>query len=198
MPTTHNIRCRCGKLRGIVQSTTPSNHCICYCRDCQAFARHLGAKHALDEHGGTHVIQVPASNVSFTQGSENLACLRLTGNGLLRWYSSCCRTPIGNTVPNWRVSFFGLIQTCLGGDGQSVDASFGPATMRVNVKGALGRNAPSASGLASGVVKILAMVVKARISGEYRNSPLFDLRTGSPVVQPIVLTPDERRAADQA
>lgn len=41
------------------------------------------------------------------QAAENLACLRLTDKGLLRWYSTCCQTPIGNTSANWKISFVG-------------------------------------------------------------------------------------------
>lgn len=117
MSNSHRIRCRCGKLRGLLKTSTPSNRCVCYCTDCQAFARHLGAGYALDDHGGSEVIQVPAPNLMFPQGSRNRACLRLTETGMLRWYSACCRTPIGNTLLSPRISFNGLIGPCLNVDG---------------------------------------------------------------------------------
>ena len=197
MSISHKIGCKCGQLRGLLRTTSPSNRCVCYCKDCQAFVRHLGAGDALDEYGGTEIIQVPAPNLTFTQGAENLACLRLTEAGMLRWYSACCRTPIGNTLLNWRICFIGLIHPFLNVDGQSMDAAFGPVTMRVNVQGAIGHGAPAACGLLGGMAKVLAMSAKVGFSGQYRSSPLFDPATGSPVAKPIVLTPDELRAAKQ-
>jgi len=72
------------------------NRCVCYCRDCQAFAHFLGKVDAiLDERGGSEIIQVLPRNLTFTQGIELLACMRLTEKGLLRWYAACCNTPIG-------------------------------------------------------------------------------------------------------
>jgi hypothetical protein len=195
MSNSHTIRCSYGKLRGLLRTTTLSNRCVCYCTDCQAFARHLGAKSALDKQGGMEIIQVPAPNVTFIQGSENLACLRLTGTGMLRWYSTCCGTPIGNTPANWRIAFVGLIHTCLIGEDQSLEAAFGPVTMRGNVKGATGEKAPAASGLFSGVAKILAMIAKARVSGSYRISPFFNPQTGASIATPTVLSLSELTAA---
>ncbi len=195
MPSSHSIQCRCGQLRGLLTATRPSNHCICYCTDCQAFARHLGAHDALDKQGGTEIIQAPAANLTFSQGVDTLACLRLTDTGMLRWYTTCCQTPIGNTLANWRVSFVGLIHTCLRAEGQSLDTSFGPVTMRVSVKSAIGQEKPVSSGLLDGIAKTIAMIVRARISGAYRRSPFFDPRNGTPVAHPKVLTSDELQAA---
>ena len=44
--STHNIplRCRCGEVRGTALDVNGGvgNRVVCYCHDCQAFARHLG------------------------------------------------------------------------------------------------------------------------------------------------------------
>lgn len=198
MPRSHNIRCRCGKIRGVLTPTRPANRCVCYCDDCQAFARHLKAPDALNDRGGTEIIQVPPSNLTFTRGAEHLACLRLTDTGMLRWYSACCNTPIGNTPANPRVSFVGLIHTCLLGDSQSRRASFGPVTMVVGVKSAIGKDKPQTAGLVSGIAKTMAMIVKARLSGAYRRNPFFNQETGAAVVTPTVLSASELRAAKSA
>jgi hypothetical protein len=42
--------------------------------------------------------------------------------GLLRWYAACCKTPIGNTLPNFRASFVGLIHSCLQNAGAPIAA----------------------------------------------------------------------------
>ncbi len=161
MPNSHNIQCACGHIRGLLTSTTPSNRCVCYCEDRQAFAQHFDA-------------------------------------GMLRWYAACCNTPIGNTPLTPRVSFVGLIHSCLVGDAPSRQASFGPVTMVVGVKSALGNDKPRSAGLVSGIAKTMAMIIKARLSGAYRRSPFFNPDTGAPVVKPMVLTAAELAAAKSA
>lgn len=198
MSNTYTIRCRCGQLRGRLKATRPSNRCVCYCTDCQAFARHLRAAGVLDGSGGSAIVQVPASNLEFTAGAENLACLRLTDQGMLRWYSACCQTPIGNTPADRRMAFVGLILTDLNGDPQTLDACFGPVTMRVCVNSATTVDKPAASGLLSGVGKVLAIIIRGRISGAYRRSPFFRPESGAPIAKPTVLSATEIAAAKRA
>jgi hypothetical protein len=198
MSNTHKIRCRCGQVRGLLKATSPSNRCICYCTDCQAFVRHLRAPDVLDSRGGTDIIQVPSSNLVFTQGAENLACLRLTDKGMLRWYSRCCQTPIGNTPADWRIAFVGLIHTCLSNENQSLETSFGPVSMHVGVKSAIGAVKPTASGLFSGLAKAVAIIVRGRFGGAYRASPFFNPQTGIPVANPNILSASELNAAKSA
>lgn len=197
MPDTHPIQCKCGQVRGVLTLTKPTNRCVCYCGDCQAFARHLQAHNAMDAHGGTEVIHVPPSSLQFNQGTENLACLRLTSKGMLRWYAACCNTPIGNTVANPRMSFIGLVaNTCLPGNSQSRDAVFGPVTMVVGVESAIGDGEkPRAAGLVSGMAKAITIMVKERLSGRYRLSPFFNPKTGLAIATPKVLTASELAAA---
>ena len=86
----------------------------CYCRDCQAFAHALGNPGAiLDKLGGTDIVATLQQYVTFTKGTEALACLSLSERGLLRWYANCCNTPIANTARNPKLSYVGLVHTCL-------------------------------------------------------------------------------------
>ena len=32
---------------------------------------------------------------------------------MIRWYAGCCKTPIGNTLENHKISFVGLLHNCL-------------------------------------------------------------------------------------
>jgi hypothetical protein len=198
MPNTYQLSCRCGQLRGVLSARKPSNRCVCYCSDCQAFARHLGASGVLDAQGATDIIQLPQANLHFSQGLDKLACLRLTETGMLRWYAACCRTPIANTPASPRFSFVGLIHSGLRAGDQSLDAAFGPVSMRTSVESALGPEAPAATGLLRGAMKVLAMVVKARLSGAWQRSPFFDAQTGVPVAAPRVLSANELAAARPA
>ena len=193
----HPLQCRCGSVKGYVTDPQRANRAVCYCRDCQAFAHFLGrAGDILDSQGGTDVIQTLPARVVFTQGKEMLACMRLSNRGLIRWYTSCCKTPIGNTLPGFRFSFVGLIHNCLEHSGASVDSSFGPVRMRVNTKGAKGAAAPRAFGATSGILRLLAMVARARIDGSYKRTAFFSADTGAPIATPTVLSQGERASLE--
>jgi hypothetical protein len=191
----HPLQCTCGTLRGTVCEVRRVNRVICYCRDCQAFAHFLGrAPDILDTKGGTDVIQTVPANITFTAGHESLACMRLTEKGLLRWYTKCCNTPIGNTLMDSRISFIGLIHTCLENPHQSLDASFGPVRMSSFTKGAKGVVDSHPVATIAGILRLIAMIMRARINGAYRRTPLFSVHTGAPIVPPRVLSPSERDA----
>ncbi|MGF1603380.1 MAG: DUF6151 family protein [Thermosynechococcaceae cyanobacterium] len=62
----HSIQCNCGKLKGALNRTDVVNRGVCYCSDCQAFARFLKRENEiLDESGGTSIIQTIPSNITF-------------------------------------------------------------------------------------------------------------------------------------
>lgn len=189
---THSIRCNCGKLEGTLNHTDYVNRCICYCGDCQAFARFLEREpEILDRRGGTSIIQTIPANVTFIKGIENLSCMRLTANGMLRWYAACCNTPIGNTPANLNISFVGLIHNCLSSEPNSLDRAFGTVHMHVNTEDAIGEEPPKSTGLISGNLRILSMVLKARLNGSYKLTPFFFLESGSPISTPKVLSERE-------
>jgi hypothetical protein len=190
--TSHPVRCQCGTIQGSVANPGNANHCVCYCRDCQAFAHFLGkADTVLDERGGSEIIQVPPKNLTFSQGQEALACMRLTEKGLLRWYAACCNTPIGNTLMTPKISFVGLVHNCLESSARSLDDSFGPVRARVNPKGAKGDPKPEVVGQGPVIWWFITRVLTARLNGDYKLNPLFHADTGKPVKIPKVLSASE-------
>jgi hypothetical protein len=185
----HRLNCKCGSVSGYVRDGTPSNHLRCYCSDCQAFGRFFGPDSAvLDRKGGTEIVQVSQSRVQIERGLDQLACMRLSPKGLLRWYARCCNTPIGNTLANPRVSVIGLIHTCL--DAATLERNFGSSTADVNTNAAIGPGKPTQHGLLSTVSKVLVMILTDRITGRYRKSQFFS-EAGKPVVEPRILSSDE-------
>ena len=189
----HPLRCRCGTLRGYVSHSNSVNRGVCYCKDCQAYAHFLGKPgDILDEMGGTEVVAILPKNLTLTHGLEALACMSLTDNGLLRWYASCCNTPIGNTRRNFRFSFVGLVHTCLRDPSRSLESSFGLVSMRVNTKHAKGRPKSMPLSTVAAVLRFLSSVIRARMDGSYRSTPFFDPDRGTPVVPPKVLSSGER------
>jgi hypothetical protein len=188
----HLLQCRCGAIKGWVDTRYVANRGVCYCLDCQAFAHFLGReKDMLDERGGSDVIQTLPKSVTFTQGAEALACMRLTPKGLLRWYSSCCGTPMGNMLATPKVSFVGLVHVSLRHSGKSLDEVFGPVRAWVNTSGAKGEPKPRSAGMGGAAFRLIGMMLKARINGDYRRTPFFRIADGSPVATPRILTSEE-------
>ena len=191
---THPLRCHCGRLQGHVTLEGRNTRVVCYCKDCQAFARFLDpAGRALDAQGGSDVVQLAPHRIRFIQGIEHLSVMRLSSKGMLRWYAACCRTPVGNTMSSRNMPFTGLLVQCL--DSAPLEAAFGPVLASTNTQSALGNPKPRAFGLPRALARILRIVAGSRLSGTYKANPFFDA-TGLPVVEPTVLTAEERTRLD--
>lgn len=185
----HPIQCECGTIRGQLDGTGISNRVVCYCTDCQAFAKFLGkSNEVLDVHGGTEIVQVAQPRLTFSQGQEHLAAVRLSEKGMVRWYAACCKTPIGNTMINPKVSFIGLIHSSL--DRSKMDKDFGRNVAKVNTNAAIGEPKPKQRGLLVVMLRFIGIVLTTRIGGRYRKSQLFN-ESGAPIVRPTVLTAEE-------
>ena len=188
------LRCRCGKLQGEVDAARIAARAVCYCKDCQAFARFLKAEDAvLDASGGTEVEATLPAAVRFTGGLEHLACMSLSPKGIYRWYASCCNTPIGNTPRNPAMSYVGLVRTCLDAPPETLERALGRSHMTANRGSAYGPTSATPVATLLGVARIGGALVKARLSGSYRDNPFFDA-AGAPVCAPRVLTKEERAA----
>lgn len=195
MTALHPISCRCGKLKGEVDASAHATRAVCYCRDCRAYAYYLGPPEGmLDTLGGTDIVAVRPRNVRFTHGVEHLACMSLTEKGVLRWYASCCQTPVGNTPRDMKISHVGLVHSALSADEKDLSVSFGPVKMHVNRKSARGqppRNEPLTFLVA--LVRYLASLFADRITGKYKANPFFLGGTGAPRVEPVVLGEERHR-----
>lgn len=188
------IRCRCGSFRAQLARPERGTRAVCYCKDCQAFAHFLGPPPGmLDAHGGTDIVAVRPRDVTFLQGAEQLACMSLAPGGLLRWFTRCCRTPIGNTPRAMQLAHVGLVHSALEAEG-GLDQAVGPVRMRVNRQSAHG-SPPAARPFtfAAAIAGYLLRLLGSRLGGEYRSNPFFDPATGRPRVAPQVLTPEEHR-----
>ena len=190
---THPLRCTCGALTGTVAHERLTTHSICYCEDCQAFARFLGREaELLDARGGCETIQALPKDVRFDAGARHLACVRLSENGLLRWYAACCDTPIGATPATSKIPFVGLARACLESSAPTVGTSFGPVRFCAFTSGARGRPRPKTFGLPGFALWLVRNRLRARFTGGFRNNPFFDTTADQPIVEPRVLSPAER------
>ncbi|WP_372657644.1 DUF6151 family protein [Hydrogenophaga sp.] len=190
-PSTHPLACRCGALQGSVALIGSGNRLICYCRDCQAFARFLGQPdRVLDAQGGTEIVQTAPDRVRFSQGQEHLAVMRLSEKGMLRWYAACCRTPLGNTMSSRGVPFVGLVHSCLAS--APLEPDFGPVRAWVSTASALGEPKPQERGMAGLMFRAVSALIGSRLSGRYKRTPFFSA-ANTPVAVPVTVSDEERR-----
>lgn len=112
---------------------------------------------------------------------------------LLRWYAECCRTPIGNTPRNPKLSYVGLVHNCLAT--QALEPSFGPLRMVTSSMSATGEVRSTPASTAIGVLTVATALLGARLSGGYRDNPFFRPGTSAPIRDPYMLSRDERERA---
>lgn len=180
--------CDCGQV--VVEiAAGPSTHCVCYCDSCQAFARHLRHEDTLDAQGGSHLMQTTPDRLTIRQGKDKLACLRLTSKGPLRWYTTCCNSPLANTGATRNLAFSSVV---LAGVDNINHA--GPVIARVNRKSALGHIDAPAGNVWKLVGAFLGRAVLARLNGSFRQTPFFG-KDGRPVASPKRLSEEERAFA---
>ncbi len=190
---TMPLRCRCGKLQGQVDTARVAARAVCYCKDCQAFARFLGTD-VLNAAGGTEVAATLPAAVRFDAGLEHLACMSLSPKGLYRWYASCCRTPIGATPRDPHTSYIGLVRACLDASPDEMDRELGPVKSHVNTDSATAPVMSDGVATVGVVAKVGMMMLKARLGGGYKTNPFFQPQTGTPVKPVQVLSLEERKA----
>ena len=195
-----SLRCRCGRVRGAITDARADQlqRMVCYCDDCQAFARWIeasGGARYLDAHGGTDVVQVYPSQVKFTDGVERVKVMKLSEKGLLRWFTECCKTPAGNMLGNHRSPFVGLPTAIVdAGEGRTLDSLIGPPSAFIQGKFAPNGCPPHAhpSAPLSVIARSARFLLRGFVTGRYRPSAYFD--GDSPRVLALVLSPSERAA----
>jgi hypothetical protein len=190
------LHCRGGEVHGRVANASAEsvNRMICYCDDCQAFLHQLGRADLLDAQGGTDIVQVAPTTLSFDRGNERIVGLRLTPKGLYRWYTTCCETPMGNTLAP-AIPFVGIVAQAFEGDLQRTDDLFGKPRGAIQGKYAIG-DAPEGSTRLDLrlLTRALRMILGWRIRGRTWPHPYFDLATRSPNRPVTTLSPTQREA----
>ncbi len=188
------IGCHCGQFAAVLKNVSPGtgSHVQCYCKDCQTGARALGDEKSLMPRGGSDIYQTIPSNLELTKGQEHLACLRLSPRGLMRWYASCCDTPVFNTLGHTKLAFIGVSVPAM--KGPEVEKAIGKVIAVVHTKDAqLGPEPLKDYGFNRAGFNVLARHFGALMRGQAKQTPLFG--NGAPIVTPRVLSKEERKEA---
>jgi hypothetical protein len=192
------LGCRCGEVHGWVRGVAPSsvNRAICYCDDCQAFAHHLGRAELLDAHAGTDVVQVAPASVTFDRGAERIVAVRLSPKGMHRWYASCCKTPLGNTLKP-AIPFIGMGTEVFRGapDAERRDEVFGKVRGAVFGQYATGGAPEGSTKLQPWLIAhAVRLVLGWKLRGKAWPHPFFDRATQAPAHPVTTLSREERQA----
>jgi hypothetical protein len=192
MNRTIELGCRCGEVGGRLENATPDtvNRVVCYCDDCQAYVHHLGRADLLDAQGGSDIVQVAPSALDYVRGRDRIAGVRLGPKGLYRWYASCCKTPLGNTVGPG-LPFVGIPVRLV----RSPDELFGPPVGAIFGKYAVGAAPPGSTGLNLRLLgRAVGKIASWKFGGRTWPHPFFDRATRAPAYPISVLSRDEREA----
>lgn len=195
------IQCECGKFRAKLKAfpkNTPGR-LVCYCDDCQLYLSHIRRSDLLDASGGTEVIPAYPADVEILGGWEYLKCTRLSQNGLFRFSTSCCNTPVANTRPKipW-IGFLRCVYTAT--DANKLDQALGPVRSRIMgryAKGTPPAGTPAKFNLKA-FVTVLPFMLKGKLFKKFKPSPFFAENGVTPIVPPYVLSEAERREGQYA
>ncbi len=187
------IQCDCGKFRAELTQfpkNTPGR-LICYCDDCQAFLHYLKRPELLDENGGTEIIPAYPADIKIIAAQDVVKCVRLHPQGMYRFFTSCCLTPIANTDPTrpWAGINRRMYITK---DSTILDRELGP--VKSSIMGKYAKGTPPVGTPQTfdfkGMITVLPFIIKGKILGKAKHSPFFN--NGEAIVAPIVLTAEER------
>ncbi len=181
------ISCDCGafvaKLKAFPRNTP--GRLVCYCDDCQAYAKKIRRTDVLDQYGGTEVIPVYPKEIEIIQGIDVLKCYRLTTGGTYRWATSCCNSPILNSNPGF--PWAGIFHTAY--KNSSALSKLGEVKSRIYGKYALNSTPFKISDKISfkDMLVVFPFIVKGKILGMDKNSPFFCTDNVTPIIKPEVL-----------
>lgn len=171
--------CRCGAIRGGLtvarRSGTPA---VCHCESCVRAQRHFGVEATRAE--GVAVFQTTPDRFSIEGGAEHLGLARLTPKGSYRWYASCCDTQLGVSSTTPKFAFFSPVQTIF-----ADTRGLGRARTHAFVPQAGGPDKHTR--LMPTIIALMARSMSALASGRWRKTPFFNVATGAPVAEPLLL-----------
>ena len=184
-----SLKCECGEVQGLAKDVSPENgnRIICMCDNCQDYMTHLGKEEYLDQYGGTDIFQLTPSQIKFTHGQENIRCVKMTENGILRWYAGCCNTPIANTMPSAKIPFAGMPHSFMDHEagGKTRDQALGPVIAKLFGSFARGNMPEDAHEKAPFwlFIRSIKLLFVAWVRGKAKPNPFYN-DDGSPISTP--------------
>lgn len=190
------IQCQCGQFKAEIKNfpvNTPGR-LGCYCDDCQSYLIHLNRTDLLDQAGCTEVVPIYPQDMSILQGTEYLRCTQLTPKGTFRWSTTCCNSPIANTLRKtpWVGLYFSVFDhyTKI----QAHENILGSVKSRIMgrfAKGSPKEGTPEKMGLKA-IFCVLPFLLKGKLLKKQSPSPFFKEDGSTPIISPVILSEAER------
>lgn len=183
------IQCECGKFRAELTQfpkNTPGR-LKCYCDDCQSFMHYLKRSDLLDANGGTEIVPIYPSDMKILAGKEQLKCTRIIANGMYRFSTICCNTPVGNT--DFKRAWIGTHRRMFGNKLDQVFTEVRASILGKFGHGTLPPGVPEKFNF-KGFKVVMPFMLKGQFLKRNRPSPFFE--NEAPVVEPYVLSSEER------
>lgn len=177
------IQCDCGNFQAELANSPKSSpgRLVCYCDDCQAFAETLERTDVLDEFGGTQVVPAYPNDITFVKGMSNLCYSQVTENGLYRYSTTCCNSPIANLRPNF--PWAGIFHSAYTAADTKALNRFGVIRGRIMGKYAKAKpdfKVSDKMGMRD-MLTVLPFILKGKLFGKHKGSPFFESDNITPV-----------------
>ncbi len=104
--------CECGKVEARLtpHGVKTGTRLICYCNSCRGADLYLrGDASGLSADLGVDIFQTTPADFEIVNGQSYVKVMRITRRGPLRWYASCCGSPMLNSLANPKIPFIGVI-----------------------------------------------------------------------------------------
>ncbi|MEL6619412.1 MAG: DUF6151 family protein [Pseudomonadota bacterium] len=179
--------CDCGKLTGTLMGVGPSKgtRAECHCRDCRDAELFAGQPDPAP--GGVQLYQTTPDRVRFDAGLDQLAVFSLSDTGILRWQARCCGAMLFNTTRSPKLAFASFRT-----DRLDDDSPLGPIKVRAFVRKANGKRGHE--GMGHFLWAMIGRVLPRRLTGGWRKTPFFDVKSGEPVRDVYIVSKSERDA----
>ncbi|MFQ1702877.1 DUF6151 family protein [Loktanella agnita] len=172
--------CKCGQV-ALTVALEGGTRVVCYCNSCRGFVTRLGKSDILDECGGCDLYQVAPEAAQFVKGADKVVWTKMSDKGPARWFTTCCHTPLANTLPTRAIPFLTLQAAYL-----SDKEALPPIEIRVFREFAKARLPNTKYGQRRLLREFAVRSLKSRLSGGWRRNPFFN-DVGKPITANVAL-----------
>ena len=180
---TAAFSCSCGQVKGRVHAAPEKGtHLECFCPSCRAGARYCGAELTSDQPLDLYL--TTPEHVELTEGRAQLAPFVFSPKGIVRWQAKCCGVQVFSSQPNPKTAFMSVTA-----DRFENRADLGPVVTQSFIPKGNGKT--KHKGIWP-LVKLVFRALGASASGKWRKTPLYDVTTLKPIVEPTLISREKK------